>query len=111
MLEAPSPKSHSQEETGPIDLSLKWTVRGAIPDCRSTDKVAEGGIGIGVGVGAGVAAGGAVGMGVGATGAVHAKAIMARRTSRIAQARSFFTMLLLSIPAPRWIPHSPLYCS
>ncbi len=50
MLEAPSPKSHSQEVTGSWEASLNRTVKGALPLETSRAKDAVGG-GMGVGVG------------------------------------------------------------
>lgn len=52
MLVVPSPKSHSLEVIEPSDALLKLTVNGARPDSISTEKVADGGIGVAVGAGA-----------------------------------------------------------
>ncbi len=79
VLEAPSPKSHCQAVTGPREVSLNWTVKGALPLETSVEKDATGGgmgVGAGVGVGEGVGVGVGLGVGVGDTVEVATGAIV-----------------------------------
>ena len=65
-LEAPSPNSHRQEVIAPLEVSLNWTVKGALPPETSREKAATGGgTGVDVGVGVGLGVGVGVGLGVG----------------------------------------------
>lgn len=87
VLEAPSPKSHCQEVTGPWEVPLKWTVNGALP-LREMDATGGGmgvgvggGVGLGVGVGVGVEVGVGVGVGVGWAQAASSNTLRVKRKS------------------------------
>ena len=72
MLVEPSPKSQAYEVAGPLEVLSNSTIRGAVPESKSTKNEAEGGsrVGAGLGVTVGVIVGLVVGAGVLLGGAI-----------------------------------------